>query len=302
MDPVLVEIPTPWGYIPIRYYGLMYVIAIIVGIFLTRREVQRKGMHLTLDDILDFVLLTIPIAIVGARLYYVAFQWDSFYMPGDFLKTLVNLPQGLGNCEASPNGGGIIAIWCGGLAIHGGLIGGALALWIYTKWKKVAFWKFADAAAPSLVLGQAFGRFGNFMNGDAYGTRADDLPDWLSWVGVTYAEGTPGWREFGAIPTHPTMLYEMAGDLIIFGLIWFWLRRSDFRDGFILSLYFVLYSLLRFFVESLRADALCLLGGKICLQEGVGFFESLRVAQLISAVLFIVFFVFILRRRLYSAT
>jgi prolipoprotein diacylglyceryl transferase len=279
MNPVLWEFDLKLDFlnlnqkITIRYYGLMYVIAIIVGIFLTRLEVKRKGMNLSLDDILDFVLVTIPVAIIGARLYYVAFQWEHY----------------------SQNPMDILKIWEGGLAIHGGLIGGALMLWIFCKWKKVSFWQFADAVAPSLVLGQAFGRFGNYMNGDAYGVKTDQ-----PW-GIDFPKGTPAGDDelYGGLPQHPTMIYEMVGNLIIFGLIW-WLRRFNFKDGFIVSLYFVLYSGLRFVIEFFRADALCLLGGKACLQENVGFFESLRVAHLISLVILLVFLGVMITRKLYQ--
>lgn len=277
MNPILVEIPMPFGWssLQIRYYGLMYVIAIVIGIFLTRREAVRKGLPLTLDDILDFVLITVPVAIIGARLYYVAFQWSSFYVPGDFVKTLTN----------------IVAIWEGGLAIHGGILAGLLMLWVYAKWKKISLWQFADAVAPSMILGQALGRFGNFMNGDAYGIPISDTiswwPPWLDWVGVTYKEGTPGFQEFGPISTHPTMLYEMFGDLVIFGLL-MWLRTKNFQDGFIASLYIVLYSFLRFWMEFLRADALWLIP------------DVLRAAQIISVILFVLFGALIFWKKLYG--
>nr|BAL57393.1 beta-galactosamide-alpha-2,3-sialyltransferase [uncultured Acetothermia bacterium]BAL59775.1 beta-galactosamide-alpha-2,3-sialyltransferase [Candidatus Acetothermum autotrophicum] len=249
----------------------MYVIAIVIGIFLTRREAARKGLPLTLDDILDFVLITVPVAIIGARLYYVAFQWSNFYVPGDLLKTLLN----------------IIAIWEGGLAIHGGILAGLLMLWVYARWKKVSLWQFADAVAPSMILGQALGRFGNFMNGDAYGTPiGPEWPSWLDWVGVVYKEGTPAFQQWGHIPTHPTMLYEMGGDLIIFGLL-MWLRTKNFQDGFIASLYIVLYSFLRFWMEFLRADALWLIP------------DVLRAAQVISVLLFLIFGGLILWKKLY---
>lgn len=273
MNPILVEIPMPFGWssLQIRYYGLMYVIAIVIGIFLTRREAVRKGLPLTLDDILDFVLITVPVAIIGARLYYVAFQWSSFYVPGDFVKTLTN----------------IVAIWEGGLAIHGGILAGLLLLWVYSKWKKISLWQFADAVAPSMILGQALGRFGNFMNGDAYGIPiGPEWPAWLDWVGIVYKEGTPGFQEFGHIPTHPTMLYEMFGDLVLFGVL-MWLRTKNFQDGFIASLYIVFYSFLRFWMEFLRADALWLVP------------DVLRAAQVISVILFMLFGALIFWKKLY---
>lgn len=273
MNPILVEIPMPFGWsnLQIRYYGVMYVVAILIGIWLTRRAVARQGLSLTLDDILDFVLMTVPVAIVGARLYYVAFQWSNFYVPDDLLKTLIN----------------IIAIWEGGLAIHGGILAGLLMLWVFCRVKRVSFWGFADAVAPSMILGQALGRFGNFMNGDAYGTPiGPEWPAWLDWVGVVYAPGSPGHQQWGHIPTHPTMLYEMAGDFIIFGLL-FWLGRKNFQEGFITALYAILYSFLRFWMEFLRADALWLIP------------ETLRAAQVLSVLLIIVFGVLIFWKKLY---
>lgn len=273
MNPILVEIPMPlgWSNLQIRYYGVMYVIAILAGIWLTRREAARRGLSLTLDDILDFVLITVPVAIVGARLYYVAFQWSNFYVPDNLLQTLIN----------------IVAIWEGGLAIHGGILFGLLMLWVFCRVKKVSFWGFADAVAPSMLLGQALGRFGNFMNGDAYGTPiGPEWPQWLEGVGVVYAPGTPAYQQFGHIPTHPTMLYEMGGDLLIFALL-LWLGRKNFQDGFITALYMVLYAFLRFWMEFLRADALWLVQ------------DSLRAAQIISVLLFVIFTGLIFWKKLY---
>ncbi len=289
MSPVIVNIG-PWS---IRWYGLMYVVAIVVGIILAHREVRRRHLDLTLDDLLDFVLLTIPIAIIFARLYYVAFRWDYY---GRHLNE-------------------IYQIWQGGLAIHGGLIGGALALFLFsrgmnlftfvTPWKglfrgvKISFWKFADVIAPAIILGQALGRFGNFMNGDAFGTPTD-----LPW-GIVFPPESPASRgptgagEFVELHLHPTMLYEMFGDLLIFGLLW-WLRTKPFKDGFLVSLYALLYSVLRFTVEFFRGDALCLAGGNACVTGGGTFLESLRIAQVISVLIFVVFAWFMLRGRLYQ--
>lgn len=259
MNPVLIDI----GPVTIRWYGLMYVVAIIVGIYLTYLEVKRKQVAskrpgkgvLTLDDVLDFVLIAVPIGIVCARLYYVAFEWGRFNVPGDLAQTLFN----------------VVKIWEGGLAIHGGVIGGILALWIFTRfWKKVAFWQFADAVAPSLILGQAFGRFGNFMNGDAYGTPTD----WPT--GLVFPIGTPAGREYPNQPIHPSMLYELVGNVLIFAVLWFWLRKRGYRDGFIACMYFVLYAVLRFFVELTRGDSLILA-------------DRWPAANVISVIIFVVF-------------
>lgn len=251
MSPVLFQA----GPLTIRWYGLMYVVAIIVGIFLTHREVKRKQLKLTLDDVLDFVLIAVPLGIVCARLYYVLFQWGYY---GNHL-------------------GDIWKIWQGGLAIHGGVIGGILALFIYIRWKKVKFWRFADSVVPSLILGQAFGRFGNFMNGDAYGTPTT----WFT--GIRFPVGTPAGNAYPdrdlvgqSRLLHPAMLYELVGNVLIFALLWL-LRKRGFKDGFLTCLYFVLYSVLRFFVEFARGDSLWLVDGVY------------RAAQVISVILFVIF-------------
>lgn len=273
MDPVIFQA----GPVQVRWYGLMYVVAIIVGIFLANREVKRRGMDLTLDDILDFVLITIPIAIVGARLYYVAFKWPYY---GQHL-------------------GDIYRIWEGGLAIHGGLIGGALALWLFSRWKKLSFWAFADVIAPPLILGQALGRFGNFMNGDAYGIPTD-----MPW-GIVFPRSSPAGSQFPEMHLHPTMLYEMVGGLVIFAVLW-WLRTKPFKHGFLISLYAILYSVLRFGVEFFRGDALCIVGKvglqglPVCVQGAQTFLESLRTAQVISVIIILIFATLMVQWELYK--
>jgi len=261
MNPVLIDIPLPFDLpnglqsITIRWYGLMYVVAIIVGILLTYREVKRKKMDLSLDDVLDFVLVSVPLGIAFARLYYVVFEWSTY--------------------AAEPIR--VLFIWEGGLAIHGGIIGGILAVFIYIKWKKIRFWEFTDAVVPSLVLGQAFGRFGNFMNGDAFGVPT-------TWpTGIRFPISTPAGREYPdsneagmSQPLHPSMLYELVGNLAIFASLWI-LRTKGYRDGFITCLYFILYSILRFFVELTRGDSLWLVEGRFA------------AANVISIILFVVF-------------
>ena len=132
----------------------MYVTAVLVGVWLVRKETERKGMPITPDEVMNFGLLIMFAGIVGGRIYYVLFNWE-------FYRTAL---------------WEVFAIWRGGLAIHGGLIGGALAGYLYMKNRPVSTWEFADAAAPAIILGQVFGRFGNFMNGDAHG-----VPTTMPW-------------------------------------------------------------------------------------------------------------------------
>lgn len=225
MQPILFEI----GPLTLRYYGLMYAIAALLGGWLLGREIRRKGIGLSDDHRWNLVLLILLGGILGARLYYVVFNWDYY---GRFP---MEIP----------------AIWHGGLAIHGGLLGGVLTgLW-YTGRRRLSFWKMADACAPSVVLGQALGRFGNFMNGDAHGVPTD-----LPW-GVVFPPESIAGREFGPVPLHPVMLYELVLNLGIFGLLWS-LRKRPAGDGFLFCLYLILYSVARFLVSFLRADDLYL--------------------------------------------
>ena len=225
MHPILVRI----GPLEIRYYGLMYVIAFILGYFVVRAVGRRKGLPLKNEDILDVFLVTIPLGIVFARLYYVAFNW-AFY-------------------RANP--WEIPAVWHGGLAIHGGLFGGVLGLLLSSRWKRVPFWSLADVAVPAVALGQTLGRIGNFLNGDAFGT-----PTTLPW-GIVFPLDSPAGMAYPGQPLHPAMLYEAFGNLLIF-LALLRLSRRPAKPGFLAAMYFVLYGLVRFPCEFVRGDALWL--------------------------------------------
>lgn len=224
MHPILFKL----GFIEVRYYGLMYVIAILVGTYLIKRQVKGKKLSLSEEEVMNFIVATVIGGIVGARLYYVAFN-PSFYLA---------------------NPAEIPAIWHGGLAIHGGMIGGIIVSFFYLRKKKIPFWEMADIVAPAGILGQTFGRFGNFMNGDAHG-RPTDMP----W-GVVFPPGSIAGNEFPGIPIHPTMLYEMAINFSIFLFLWLYLRKRPHRDGLVFAAYMGLYSVGRFIVESFRADSL----------------------------------------------
>jgi len=252
MHPILVEI----GPITIRYYGLMYIVAIAVGFWLLTREVRRKEIALSSESLLDLVLWTIPVAIIAARLYYVAFQW------GYYGRHLVD----------------IVKIWQGGLAIHGGVLGGALAVFLFSRYKKVGFWSLTDALSPSLILGQAIGRIGNLMNGDAYG-----VPTTLPW-GIRFPADTPAGMAYPGLATHPSMIYEMILNLGIFAYLWA-IRKKGYKDGFSTAMYFILYAVARSIVTLTRGDDLYL--------------GPIRAPHAISAVLIIAFGLFIWRGKLY---
>ncbi len=226
MHPTLLKL----GPVEIRYYGLMYVIAIIAGIILLRKEMPRKKLNLTKDDIISFVFWVVIGGILGARLYYVLFMWKQFYASHPVE---------------------IFAIWHGGLAIHGGILGGSAAAFIFSRTKKVNFFDLTDAVAPMLALGQAFGRFGNFMNGDAHG-----IPTALPW-GIVFPVGSIAGDEFPGQSLHPVMLYELALNVISFFILWK-LRKRNHKSGFIFAVYLFNYGVIRFFISFLRADSLML--------------------------------------------
>ncbi|PIE32817.1 prolipoprotein diacylglyceryl transferase [candidate division KSB3 bacterium] len=225
MHPIFFEI----GPLQIRFYGLMYAIAITCALYILRQEIRRKAIPLSEDGAMNFVILAVIGGIVGARLYYVVFHWE--YYRHDLWE--------------------IVKVWHGGLAIHGGLIGGTLVGWWFTKRHRLSFWKMADIVAPCAILGQTFGRFGNFMNGDAHG-----VPTTMPW-GMTFPSESIAGREFPGMPLHPTMLYEMAINFSIFLCLWT-LRKRPWKDGFLACLYIVLYSIGRFIVSFFRADSLML--------------------------------------------
>lgn len=255
MHPIFFEL----GPIQLRFYGLMYAIAILCALYLVRHEVRRKQIPLSDDAIMNMVMFSVIGGIVGARLYYVVFNWSHYR-------------QDLWE---------IVQIWHGGLAIHGGIIGGTLVGWWMTRRHQISFWNMADVAAPSLILGQTFGRFGNFMNGDAHG-----VPTSMPW-GMVFPPTSIAGAEYPGIPLHPTMLYEMVCNFCIFVFLWK-IRKTPRKDGFLFCLYVGLYSVGRFFVSFFRADSLML--------------GPFRMAHVISVVLILAAGSLIFYRRLWEKT
>ena len=252
MHPNLIE----FGPITIRFYGLMYFIAAMVGGWLLGKEVRRKGIPLSSDDSWNLIMYCLLSGIIGARIYYVAFNW-SYY---------------------GSNPSEIPAIWHGGLAIHGGLVGGVLiGLW-FVRRHQVSFWQLADAGAPSMILGQAFGRFGNFMNGDAHGT-----PTTMPW-GIVFPPTSIAGREFGPVPLHPVMLYELGLNALAFAFLWS-IRKRPWGDGFIFCLYLIFYSVIRFIVSFFRADDLYL--------------GSLRAPHVVSVLMVVFVGAYVIKKRLW---
>lgn len=227
--PVIVEL----GPFTVRWYGLLIASAVLLGVSLSRFLATRR--HVNPELLSDLVLWLVVGAIPCARLYYVLFQWS----------------------EYAQNPGDIIAIWKGGIAIHGAIIGGLIASLIFAQLNKVSFWQLIDLVAPSLILGQAIGRWGNFFNSEAFG-RPTDLP-WKLYIPPE--RRPPDLINFDYF--HPTFLYESMWNLMVFGL----LLTLFFRDvrgkqrlkvGTLFLVYMVAYSAGRVWIEGLRTDSLML--------------------------------------------
>jgi len=198
MDPIAFQI----GPIAVRWYGILMSSALAIGTLLAYREAVRQ--KLDPDQIINLVIIAAPLAFIGARAYYVIFRW-SYY---------------------STNPSEIPAIWHGGLAIHGALIAGVLAGYFFVKWQKLRFWQIADIVAPSIILGQAIGRWGNFFNQEAYGYPTD-LP-WAMYIDGAYR--------------HPTFLYESLWDLGVFLFLLWYRRRKGIKHGEVFLIYAILFS------------------------------------------------------------
>lgn len=235
----------------VRWYGILIASALIIGLWMAVRRSPRYGLKK--DDILDYFLFMTPAIILGARAYYVIFEWGYYSRH----------PQE------------ILAIWNGGLAIHGGIIAGIIVGLILCRVKKIPFLTLADTVIPGLPLGQAIGRWGNFFNQEAHGVQTD-----LPWA-ITVYDKSLGW-----IKVHPTFLYESIWDLLVFGALMFYEKRYKKNDGELLFLYLFLYSIGRFFIEGLRTDSLMFLGLRtaqivslVCIAVGVAGFIKLRKKQ-----------------------
>ncbi|NLJ78236.1 MAG: prolipoprotein diacylglyceryl transferase [Tissierellia bacterium] len=238
MNPVAFKI---FG-IDIMWYGIFISTGVIIGTILALREADRLGIEE--DTVIDLLLYAIPAALIGARIYYVVFSWDYY---GKNLKQIFNFRGG-------------------GLAIHGSIIAATIVAIIFTRVKDVDFWQIADVCAPGLILGQAIGRWGNYVNQEAYGVPTD-----LPW-GIM----------IDGVKVHPTFLYESIWNFAVFiFLLWYRRNRAEV-SGEVFLLYLMLYSAIRFLIEGLRIDSLML--------------GPIRVAQLVS-VLGVVLSLYYLRKK-----
>lgn len=246
------------GPFAIHWYAIFIVTGAAIAVWLACKEAPRRkkltGEPLTVDDIIDFVLIAFPVGIVGARTYYVAFEW-SYY---------------------SQHPSQIIAMWDGGGAIYGSLIAGALVLFIFCYYRMIQPLDLLDITVPGVALAQAFGRWGNFINQEAYGKIVSHL-DWLPKF-IQNQMFIDGHYRL------PTFLFESVGDFVGFLLIIILRHRLKFiKRGEIFAFYLIWYGCLRFIVEGMRTDSLML--------------GPVRVSQWLSAVLVLVGISLIIFRR-----
>ena len=228
------------GNINVYKYAICIVLGIVVGIILARLSKEKFGIHF--DNVLEIVIGGIIVGIIGARAYYVLFKLDYY---------LSNLDQ-------------ILKIRDGGLAIYGGIIAILIFLVVYCKVKKINFFDLSDYLIPYLALGQSFGRWGNFFNIEAYGSKTSSIFR----MGITTASNY--------IEVHPVFLYESICTFLIFIILSIIKKNRKFK-GQIFFMYFILYGFCRFFLEGLRVDSLWL--------------WHFRVSQLLSGILFFVFLI-----------
>ncbi|HCD4337247.1 TPA: prolipoprotein diacylglyceryl transferase [Staphylococcus aureus] len=251
IDPVAFNL----GPLSVRWYGIIIAVGILLGYFVAQRALVKAGLHK--DTLVDIIFYSALFGFIAARIYFVIFQWPYY----------------------AENPGEIIKIWHGGIAIHGGLIGGFIAGVIVCKVKNLNPFQIGDIVAPSIILAQGIGRWGNFMNHEAHGgpvSRAFleqlHLPNFI--IENMYINGQY---------YHPTFLYEsiwdVAGFIILVNI------RKHLKLGETFFLYLIWYSIGRFFIEGLRTDSLMLT-------------SNIRVAQLVSILLILISISLIVCRRI----
>lgn len=240
----------------IKFYGMLIATGFILGYFAAQQEAKRTGQNP--ENYLDYLLYVIIPAIVGARLYYVIFRWEEYFQKGQSVKDTVL---------------GVINTRNGGLAVYGGIIAAAIVLFIFTKKRKLIFWQFADTATMGLLIGQIFGRLGNFFNREVFGGYTNSL--FAMGIPVEYFEtnGTlrsmqlRGWItdemmaniQNGMIMVHPTFLYEIMWNMMVLLLVFLTRKHKKFH-GQLFATYLIGYGIGRFWIEAVRTDTLMLPG------------------------------------------
>lgn len=261
MRPTLFKI----GNFELRIYSLMYILAFIIGIKIAEKDdVAKKRGIKDKKMIEDFAFFAMISGLVGARAYYVIMKFN----------------------EYASNPISMLKVWEGGLAIHGGIIGGLIGSYLYAKKYKISLWTLTDMGVGPLIFGQFLGRFGNLANGEIHGVPtftpwnvifSGKFTEWWStyqamsleaqskfkelvpW-GLVFPQDSPAGMEFPNYPLHPAMLYESALNLIGFILLWFYFRKKEYNPGVLTMIYLIMYAIIRVFVSTFRVEDLIVPG------------------------------------------
>ena len=241
--------------IDIAWYALIITIGMICCLLYAVFQARKIGV--TIDDIIDYALVVIPFGVIGARLYYVIFDTKHTYLSDDPIETIIN----------------VFNIRQGGLAIYGAIIAGAIAVLVVSIAKKINFFAIGDIGAPGVLLAQGIGRWGNFMNGEAFGAETD----WFCRMGLRNGITYDTFNTTEMVFVHPTFLYESLWNLTGVLLIYLFARFIQKKyDGQLILLTFGWYGFGRMFIEGLRTDSL-MLGA-----------TNIRVSQALAGALFFV--------------
>lgn len=232
----------------VYWYGIILALGLLAGLYLCMKQAKRFG--LTEDNVLDMILWATPLCIIGSRIYYVVFYLDLYR-----------------NADGSLDWGRMLAVWDGGIAMYGTVIVGILVAFIYCRVKKLKFTAMLDLCVMGLFIGQCIGRWGNFMNREAFGTETA-LP-WRMQLWVSQNQ---------TIEVHPTFFYESFWNLVGLLLVLFIVSRARRFDGENTCFYFLWYGLGRSWIEGLRTDSLYLF-------DWTFFGQPIRVSQALSIVL-----------------
>ena len=272
------------GFLNIKWYGLLISLSVLLGLLISKK--LAKTRNIDPEYISEILPSLIIFSIIGARTYYVTFEWrqysgNNFFTSLELFNNSIQIPS-------------FLAIWEGGIAIHGALIGGLLSIIFFCKLKNINIKTFIDVLIPSIILGQSIGRWGNFFNNEAFGVPTN-LP-WKLFIPIQNRPIEFINNEF----FHPTFLYESLWNLIIFIILIIIFNKQNktnfVRPGFISCFYLIAYSFGRFWIEALRIDPLCI-GGLPPFCNG-----GIRIAQFISIFLFStgLIGIFFLRLRTYN--
>ncbi|WP_065107547.1 prolipoprotein diacylglyceryl transferase [Streptobacillus moniliformis] len=260
MRPYLFKI----GSFEIRIYSLMYIISLFLGIFVAKKDEIAKKRGIKENIIEDYAYFVIIAGLIGARIYYVLLKW------GYYSQNLLE----------------VFKVWNGGLAIHGGIIGGLIGTIIFAKMKNVDSLVLMDMAVGPLILGQGLGRIGNLSNGEIHGfptitpfsvilkgnfsiwwqefqamplMKQLEFKELVPW-GLKFPLDTPAGQEFPNMSLHPAMIYEMILNFIAFYIIWFILRKKEYSKGILTMIYIITYGIIRIIVSTFRAEDLLISG------------------------------------------